>query len=211
VSQTAPPTEAAANDHRRLLDLAGRAQKGDTTALPALRELLKNPTAVDLLGGDMARQAQLSLIHKLSGKSLLLQESLPCKLDLMRAELAGPSPTPLERLLIESILTCWLHLYHLEIVFAQNDGMGLDLATYHQRSIGAAQKRYLAAIKALAAVRRLALPALRVNIARRQVNVAGPYVAPEADSKAYDRRTPASGETGSRRTGSALVDSSGGK
>jgi hypothetical protein len=192
------------------MDLAGRAQKGDRTALPALRELLQNPTAVDLLGGDLARQAQRSLINKLSGKNLLSQESLPCKLNLMRAELGGPSPTPLERLLIERILTCWLHLYHLEIVYAQNDSMVLDLATYYQRSLGAAQKRYLAAIKALATVRRLALPALQVNIARKQVNVAGPYVAAEADGEASGQRTPASGETGGTGTGSALVDSSGG-
>ena len=36
----------------------------------------------------------------------------------------------------------------------------------------AAQKRYLGAIKGLAEVRRLALPVLQVNIAKKQVNIA---------------------------------------
>ena len=180
MSKTAPPAEAPARDYQSLLDLTGRAQKGDKAALPALRALLQDPATVDALGGDLARQAQLSLINKFSGKNLLLQEALPRKLELLRAELGGPSPTPLERLLVERIVSCWLHLHHLEIVFAQRDSLSLELGTYYQRSIDRAQKRYLAAIKALAVVRRLALPVLvaQVNVARKQqVNVGGPPAA----------------------------------
>jgi hypothetical protein len=40
-------------------------------------------------------------------------------------------------------------------------------------------KALLAAIKTLAVVRKLAVPVLQVNIAKKQVNVAGPYVTPE--------------------------------
>ena len=40
-----------------------------------------------------------------------------------------------------------------------------------------AEKRYLAAIKMLALVRKLAVPVLQVNLARKQVNVVGPCVA----------------------------------
>jgi hypothetical protein len=36
-----------------------------------------------------------------------------------------------------------------------------------------AHRRYLSALRALALVRKLALPVLQVNIARKQVNVAG--------------------------------------
>ncbi len=38
----------------------------------------------------------------------------------------------------------------------------------------ATHRRFLSAVKALALVRKLALPALQVNIARRQVNVVTP-------------------------------------
>src|SRR5262249_49173268 len=97
-----------------LLALADRAQKGDETALPLLRELLKEPAVVDMLGGSLAKQAQLTLINKFSGQNLLFRESLTRKLDMLRDELAGPNPTPLESLLVERIVACWLHLHHLE-------------------------------------------------------------------------------------------------
>jgi hypothetical protein len=171
VSTTALPK------HDELLALADRAQKGDRAVLPALRAVLKNPAAVDLLGGDLAGQAQLALVGKFGGKNLLYQESLARKLELLRDELSGATPTPLERLLVESVVTCWLHVYHLELINASKESMSLDLGAYYQRSLSAAQKRYLAAIKALALVRKLAVPVLQVNIARKQVNVAGPVPA----------------------------------
>jgi hypothetical protein len=155
-------------DHKRLRALTDRAQQGDRTALPALRELLEEPDAVDRLGGDLARLAQQTLIDRFTGDNLLLKESVTRKLELLRAELAGPNPMPLERLLVERVAACWLHLHHLEQMYAQKESMGLVQGIYYQRSITSAQKRYLAAIKALAVVRRLALPTLQVNIARKQ-------------------------------------------
>lgn len=177
VNKTATPAQADLKKHDELRALTDRAQKGDKTALPALRELLKEPAIVDALGGDLAKQAQLTLINKFSGQNLLFKESLTRKLDLLRDELAGPNPTPLERLLVERIVACWLHLHHLEIIYANKESMSLELGSYYQRSISSAQKRYLAAIKTLAVVRKLAVPVLQVNIAKKQVNVAGPCVA----------------------------------
>jgi hypothetical protein len=51
--------------------------------------------------------------------------------------------------------------------------------TYAQERQGRAQRRYLAAIKALAQVRKLHLPPIQVNIAKEQTNVvaAGPVGA----------------------------------
>jgi len=179
VSEPANPGRGGPKKRDELLALTDRAQKGDETAMPALRELLQEPANVNALGGDLAKQAQLTLINKFSGQNLLLKESLTRKLDLLRDELAGPNPTPLERLLVERIVTCWLHLYHLEMNYANKDSMSLELGGYYQRCISSAQKRYLAAIKTLALVRKLAVPVLQVNIAEKQVNVAGPYVTAE--------------------------------
>jgi len=47
--------------HDELLALTNRAQNGDKTALPELRELLKEPAFVNAFGGDLAKQAQLLL------------------------------------------------------------------------------------------------------------------------------------------------------
>jgi hypothetical protein len=134
---------------------------------------LKDPGIVDLLGGDLAKWTQRFVIEKYAGQNLLCREAVTHKLDLLRVELAGPNPTAIEGLLVERVVTCWLHLHHLEAEFAGKESKSLALATYYQRSLSAAQKRYLAAIKTLAAVRKLVLPVLQLNIADKQVNVAG--------------------------------------
>jgi hypothetical protein len=151
------PRSESQNEIRALLD---RAQAGDKTILPKLRELLTIPANVDSCGGDLAKQAQFTLIVKFSGKNLLWKEALIRKLDLLRSELTGPNPTALEKLLVERIVACWLHLHHLEIIYANKEDMSLPLGTFYQSCLSAAQKRYLSAIKALAVIRKLALPAL---------------------------------------------------
>jgi hypothetical protein len=176
VSETATPAPAGPKKPDDLLVLAQRAQKGDKTAVPALREALQDPALVDALGGDLARLAQSALVDKFSGQNLLFRDTLQRKLDLLRAELSGPNPTALERLLVERVVSCWLYLHHVEMRCCPKESMSLAVGSYLERSLSAAQKRYLAAIKTLALVRKLAVPVLQVNIARKQVNVAGPYL-----------------------------------
>jgi hypothetical protein len=56
----------------------------------------------------------------------------------------------------------------------QSSDLTIKLADYWMRRINGAHKRFLSAVKTLATVTRLALPALQVNIARKQVNVVAP-------------------------------------
>ena len=48
----------------------------------------------------------------------------------------------------------------------------LGQAEFHQKRITKAHNRYLSAIRTLAQVRRLGVPAVQVNIGEQQVNVA---------------------------------------
>jgi hypothetical protein len=85
-------------------------------------------------------------------------------------ELAGPQPYPLEWLLVERIVICWLHLYHAETLYVQNiQAFNLPQAEFHQQRISKAQARYLAVIRTLAQVRRLEVPTVQVNIGQQQV------------------------------------------
>lgn len=168
--------EPAPKEADDALALLRRAENGDEAAMKTLREVLNDPEAVDVFGGDLAQVSQRTLIAKYSGKNLLVKEALNRKLELLRAELLGPDPTPLERLLVERVVSCWLLLHHLEAAYAGKDSMPLALGAYYQRCLSASQKRYLSAIKTLATVRKLALPVLQVNIARKQVNVAAAAV-----------------------------------
>jgi hypothetical protein len=112
------------------------------------------------------------LVEKYAGTNGVIRESVNRKLEELRAELAGESPTPLERLLVERVVATWLHLHHLEMAYAGRTDLSIPLAGYYQKAISAAQMRYLAAIKGLAEVRKLALPVLQVYIAKRQTNIA---------------------------------------
>lgn len=166
-------SDDAPSDQDELLALVRRAEAGDAAAMPALRAVLKDPAALDMLGGDLARQAQLAVIGKFSGTNLLFKEVLTRKAAALRAELLGENGSPLERLLVDRVVACWLQVHCLETAQANRESETPEMGLYYQRCLSAGQKRFLAAIKTLAQVRRLAVPVLQVNIARKQVNVAG--------------------------------------
>ena len=68
---------------------------------------------------------------------------------------------------------CWLAMHYAGARYAQNLGkFTMAQGDYHQRTVERAQRRYLAAIKALARVRRLLTPAVQVSIADQQINIA---------------------------------------
>ena len=157
-------------------DLLRRAEAGDPAVLPHLKALLAKPGVTDLLG-NLAHRLQESVVTGLCGKNLAYREGLAQKMAEMRAELAGPNPTPLERQLAERIVLCWLTLYESELRFAHAKDLSSKQSDCWQRRIDACHKRHLSAIKTLATVRKLAIPVLigQVNIAARQVNkVTGP-------------------------------------
>jgi hypothetical protein len=159
-----------------------RAQAGDPATLPVLREILRDPHAIDLCGGDLARQAEAALVDKAAGKNLAFQEALTRKLELLRVEVTGLDPTPVERLLAERVAACWLQVHYYEALVHQKEpDLSLDQGEYHHRRLDRAHRRYLSSLKTLALVRKLAAPVLQVNIAKRQVNVAG--IAPAVDER----------------------------
>ena len=150
-----------------------RAEKGDATALPAVRALMARPGLAVGLGGDLAARAAEALTAAYARSNLLVQEAVAKVAADLRADLAGPSPSVVEQLLAERAACCWLHLNYLEHRLATGGAMDVKLGTYYQKAITHAHNRYLSALKALADVRRAAGTVVQVNIARRQVNVAG--------------------------------------
>ena len=154
-------------------ELITRAEKGDSEALAEVQRLFDESPGAWTTFGDLAANTQRSWVKAIAGQDELLREAVERYLENMQVELAGGSSTPLERLLVERIATCWLALQQAETAYAQNlrrlDG---DQGEYYQRRIDRAQRRYIEAIKGLAIIRRLLAPIVQVNIAERQVNVA---------------------------------------
>ena len=175
MSAMTKPTELAVpSTPEGVRDFLKRAAKGDIATLPAIRKLLENPANIDAFGGNLARYAQGLLVGALSGEDLSVREAIHAKLAAMKKELLGENPTPVERLLVERVVACWLSVQDAEIRTASQREMTLKQGDFHQRRLDATHKRYLAALKALALVRKLAIPALQINLAKKQVNIAAP-------------------------------------
>jgi hypothetical protein len=105
------------------------------------------------------------------------QEKLRLELNGVAADLAGPNPTPIERVLAEVAATNWFFLRQCEACYIgavdSEDGITLAQSDHGQRRIDRAHRRLMTSLKTLATARRLAVPAIQLNVARQQVNVAG--------------------------------------
>lgn len=79
----------------------GERQQG---ARRELREAVRSsPPEVIARASDFARKGQAILIETISAGKPLMEEAISARLDLMRTELAGESPSALELLLVERI------------------------------------------------------------------------------------------------------------
>ena len=156
-------------------DAIARADQGDRSALAQVHAAFdKDPGAVQELG-DLGRIALASMVDLSAGEHVLVREAQMRVLTQMEKDIAGQNPTPLERLLAQEIVLCRQHLSLAEERFAEITSCSFAEGEYHQRWLNHAQRRYLAAVKTLAQVRRLQLPAVQVNVAAQggqQVNVA---------------------------------------
>lgn len=139
-----------------LAELLRRAEGGDTSALPPLRAALGRSSHVWRAYGDLAGQLERELVHRAAGDNLLLAEALGAELVRLRGELAGGGPpSPLVGLLARRAALGWLELHHLDLLAAQGpEGSDKQAAELGRRRDGA-QRRYLAALKCLALVKKL--------------------------------------------------------
>ena len=151
------------------------ANAGDEHALADLRSILEAHPELWSELGNLAREAELALVRAAAGCNTVQKEAIHHKLGSLRRDLVVSTSTPLERLLIDRVVVGWLALAVAEGIYHQSLGEGLEPTDdeFHQRRIERTQRRYLAAIKALATVRKLQIPAVQVNIGAQQVNVTG--------------------------------------
>jgi hypothetical protein len=165
--QPKPPAE----DVRNMLQ---RARAGDYSTLPEVRAIMQVPANIDRMGGNLAREVEAAFLRLLTGKNLVTREALHRKLEVLRNELAGPKPTPIEGLLAARAIACWLQVHDADWRYTlclENPLATTAQSEFHQRRMDRAHVRYLSALKTLAQVRKLAVPVLQVNIAQKQVNV----------------------------------------
>jgi hypothetical protein len=139
----------------RLQSLVQRAQQGDESVLPELRQILDAHPEIWQRCGDLAAQAQAAWLGLISGSDLLLRDSLERKLEQMKAELAGTAPSLLEKMLIECVIGSWLPLQYADATCAQIKAKSSARHQAAQRRQSSAQQRFLQSVKMLVTVRKL--------------------------------------------------------
>ena len=162
----------AAVAERSVGEVLRRASTGDTSVLPELRSFLDDPAVAETLG-NLSRRVEDELTRRVAGRDLTLCEGLARRLAIMRDELGGLNPTPLERQLAARITLCWLALHDAELRLARAVEVPAKQTEFWDKRVSQAHRRYLSAVKTLATVRRLAVPVIvgQMNFARSQVNV----------------------------------------
>ena len=154
----------------KLLEYAG---KGDKAAISEMRKQFDAQPALREQVGNIAFQAEHSLVNLASGGNTVVKEATYEKLQAMKEDLAGSAPTPLEKLLVERVVLCWFQVHYIDTIYAQNmNTISPKQADYYQQHQDRAHRRYLSAIRTLAQVRRLLIPTVQVNIGNQQVNAA---------------------------------------
>lgn len=164
--------------------MTDRAQRGDADALRELRQAMTTDPWLERRLSDFARFTREHMVRlSLSAKDLLARDVLDRQLAALRQELEASVQSPLERLLVERILTCWIAVQLAEVAAADPTILTDDPAT---QRLDRAHRRYLTAIQALARVSQLLAPIIaQVNIAApgaQQLNLAAPHLATSISS-----------------------------
>ncbi len=151
-----PPGPIADLDEIR--DLLGRAAGRDPEAMPELRAVLDRRPELWRKLGDLAAHVELAWVGEVAGPNVALAEMLTRKVAELKRELGGPTPSTLERLLIDRVAACWLQIHHADLAAARPVDATAEGRERLRKRQEAAERRYAGAIEALARVRRL-LPA----------------------------------------------------
>ena len=116
-----------------LTEFLQKASSGDRSVLPELRRLLDQGPELRQIFGDLGHLAKTAWIDLATGDNLLRREALTRQVAALEREIAGPSPSVLERLMAERIVVCWLELNCLDPALSRTREMPLRQAEFYDR------------------------------------------------------------------------------
>jgi hypothetical protein len=163
------------------ISLIIKAESGDQIALDQLRQSIHDPDFTVAPVTYLASELEWRLIARIVGEDPRAQELMCHKVQAMREHLAGPNPTPVEVALVEETVSQYLQKMLMELVCQMPGAIAGKNAKFYQAILDRATRRYLASLKALALVRKKAVPLLQMNIEQKQLNLFGTAAKVSAD------------------------------
>ena len=166
----------------KLEKLSDRVANGDKKARGELRRALRESgPEVVREASELARIGQLCLIKTATRGRTLAEEALVVRLEMMRSEIGGPDPSPLELLLVEKIVSAWILTEVLELLLSaqlmtelpKSQRMPHSFLKFYLGWQEQAHRRFVSSIRELARVRRLqsGVPHSQTNV---QINLSKP-------------------------------------
>lgn len=135
--------------------LVAEANAGDQDALSRLRALLDDCPELWQRAGDLAAHAEVAMLDLIAGDNQFIRESLQRKLDELKAELRGDTPSVLEKLAVERITACWLWAQHADTLVAQATDVSRPQLALLLRRQSQSARQFQQAMKSLTDIRRL--------------------------------------------------------
>jgi hypothetical protein len=138
-------------------EMVRRANLGNEACLQQLRVMLDERPEIWMTVGDAGKLAERAWFTLLAARNALVEQSMPRRHKELKAELAGPSPSPLEKVLVDLIGLRWLAVQQAEIDAAEASA-DLKLANFRLKRAESAQKRFASSVKLLQLVRSTVSP-----------------------------------------------------
>ena len=174
---------AFAEDGKLGVELAGwltamsqLAEKGDERASQALIEACQTvPRLWEILStlSSLAVRSWVDLLAPAGPGTAITRRTIEKEIERKRTEVAGETPSPLERLLAERVALCWVAANYADAEYTRKlkAGMSFREGEYYSKRCEQTNRQLLKAIESLARVRRLLTP-MQINIGQNQINLA---------------------------------------
>jgi hypothetical protein len=166
-----PKKKLTDEEAKRLSALTYKAQKGNRKALAEASQMLTEHRLWHVVG-DMGRYAQDAWLDAAAGNNPLARRALEEQLRELRNGLREAGDSPLERVLIDRLVSCWLQANYADWqhgALIKKGSYSFAEGRYDQDRQDRAHRRLLQAAKTLATVRRLLAPAVQINVGQNQI------------------------------------------
>ncbi len=151
--KTPTPSAAAPKPPLTPEQIVARAQAGDASMLPLLRKLMDERPEIWEHYGNLSTVIERSLIKRIAGKNLVVSESVARTTEALHQQLGGR--THLEKLMISRIVSASLQVQQAELVLSAEVDEPIRVRQFRLKVLDSAEKRFQAASRNLALVRRL--------------------------------------------------------
>lgn len=159
----------------RVLEAQQAPEDKALTAATKLRDVATDAQLARIAMGDASLLVRDKVIKSISA-SEVMRVGLHAKYRLLVAELAGENPSAIEAMLADAAAMSWLDFMRCQWDVETLGEVSLRKATYYEQRADRAHKRLMRSLRSLAAVRRVNLQSITVNVQKLITSKLGPLM-----------------------------------